>query len=116
MKTLTLLLTLTLFVGTLVADEFAPLFPFMITGDVGGNITDVSAWNDAPAGKHGFIRVEGDKFVNDKGRVLFWGTNTCYSMNFLERAEAEKVAARLARLGFNCVRLHHMDKITVGNR
>jgi len=110
MKTPTLFLVLTLSVGALFADEFAPLFPFVITGDVGGNITDVSAWNDAPAGKHGFIRVEGDTFVNDQGRVLFWGTNTCFSMNFPEKVEAEKVAARFARLGFNCVRLHHMDR------
>jgi len=114
MKTFTTFLALLLLcatsIATLVADDVAPLFPFVITGDVGGNITDVSAWNDAPAGKHGFIRVEGEKFVNDKGRVLFWGTNTCFSMNFPERAEAEKVAARLARFGFNCVRLHHMDR------
>jgi len=60
MKTPTLFLALTLFTGALLADEFAPLFPFVITGDVGGNITDVSAWNDAPAGKHGFI---GDKIT-----------------------------------------------------
>ncbi len=109
MRVPVLFLALTLLAGTLFAEEFAPLFPFVITGDVGGNITDVSAWNDAPAGKHGFIRVEGDKFVNDKGRFLIWGTNTCFSMNFPEHAEAEKVAVRLARLGFNCVRLHHMD-------
>jgi len=31
MKTPTLFLALTLFVGTLFADEFAPLFPFVIT-------------------------------------------------------------------------------------
>jgi hypothetical protein len=91
------------------SNEPAPLFPFVITGDTGGNVTDVSAWNDAPAGKYGFIRVEDGKFFNDNGRFLIWGTNTSFSANFPEHADAEKVAARLARLGFNCLRLHHMD-------
>ncbi|MCL2005278.1 MAG: carbohydrate binding domain-containing protein [Planctomycetaceae bacterium] len=38
-----------------------------------------------------------------------WGTNLCFSANFPEKEQSEKLAARLARLGFNCVRLHHMD-------
>ncbi len=106
----TLFILATIFFSTFaLADEFAPLFPFVISADAPDNIVNISSWNDAPAGKHGFIRVEGDKFMHDKGRFLLWGTNTCFTMNFPEHAEAEQVAARLARFGFNGVRLHHMD-------
>ncbi|MGL4594721.1 MAG: carbohydrate binding domain-containing protein [Thermoguttaceae bacterium] len=90
-------------------DAFAPLFPFPISSEVNDNITNIASWNDVPAGKHGFIRVENGQFVHDAGRFLIWGTNTCFSANFPDKEEAEKVAAQLARLGFNCVRLHHMD-------
>ena len=95
---------------TAVADEdFAPLFPFVISYDAPDNIVNISAWNDAPAGKHGLVRVEDGKFVHDNGRFLVWGTNLCFSANFPDKEQAERMAARLARFGFNCVRLHHMD-------
>ena len=90
-------------------DEFAPLFPFPVSFDVSDSIVNISAWNDAPAGKHGFIRVENGTFVHNQGRFLIWGTNLCFSANFPDKEQAEKVATRLARFGFNCVRLHHMD-------
>ena len=90
-------------------EEFAPLFPFVVSFDAPDNIVNISAWNDAPAGQHGFIRVEDGAFVHDQGRFRIWGTNLCFSANFPEKEQAEKLAARLARFGFNCVRLHHMD-------
>ena len=90
-------------------EEFVPLFPFSISFDAPDNIANISAWNDVPAGKHGFIRIENGTFVHNQGRFLIWGTNLCFSANFPEKEQAEKLAARLARFGFNCVRLHHMD-------
>lgn len=42
-------------------------------------------------------------------RVRFWGVNLSFGGNFPDHAEAELLAARLAKLGFNAVRLHHMD-------
>jgi len=90
-------------------EEFAPLFPFVVSFDAPDNIVNISSWNHAPAGQHGFIRVEDGKFVNDQGRFLIWGTNLCFSANFPDKVQSEKLAARLARFGFNCVRLHHMD-------
>ena len=94
---------------SLANEEFAPLFPFPVSFDAPDNIVNISAWNDAPAGKHGFIRVENGTFVHSQGRFLIWGTNICFTANFPEKEQAEKLAARLARFGFNCVRLHHMD-------
>ncbi|GAB4242652.1 MAG: hypothetical protein Kow00109_18360 [Acidobacteriota bacterium] len=42
-------------------------------------------------------------------RALFWGVNFTFSANFPPHDLAEKVAARLAKLGVNVVRFHHMD-------
>ncbi|MDR3232900.1 MAG: carbohydrate binding domain-containing protein [Planctomycetaceae bacterium] len=93
----------------LCADEFAPLFPFALSADSPKNVTNIADWNDAPAGKYGFIRVENGKFVHNQGRFLIWGTNLAFSANFPDKEQAEKLADRLARFGFNCVRLHHID-------
>ncbi|MDR2642196.1 MAG: carbohydrate binding domain-containing protein [Planctomycetaceae bacterium] len=96
-----------------VAFDFMPLFPFVISPDRRGSITDISSWNESPAGKDGFIRIKDGHFVNDKGRVLFFGTNICYSACFPDKDQAAITAARLASFGFNCVRLHHMDETEI---
>ena len=85
------------------------LFPFVISFDAPDNITNISRKLDAPAGKHGFVRIQDGQFATDKGRIQFWGTNTCYGASFLDREAADRMADRLARFGINCVRLHHMD-------
>ncbi len=85
------------------------LFPFVISFDAPKNITNISAELDAPAGKHGFVRVEDGHFATDAGRIRFWGTNTCFAANFLDHDAVDRMADRLARFGINCVRLHHMD-------
>lgn len=104
----------------LLSDEFAPLFPFVISHDAPDNITNVATWSDAteswrhaPAGKYGIIRAENGRFVHDKGRFLIWGTNLCGSACFPDKESAEQLAVRLARLGFNCVRMHHMDNTEI---
>jgi hypothetical protein len=95
------------FVSTVVADN--ELFPFVISFDAPKNATNIAHQLDAPAGKDGFVRVQDGHFVTDKGRIQFWGTNTCSVTNFLEHDAADRMADRLARFGINCVRLHHMD-------
>lgn len=85
------------------------LFPFVVSFDAPDNATNISSRLDAPAGKNGFIRVENGHFADDKGRVQFWGTNTCFTANFLDKATADRVADRMARFGINCVRMHHLD-------
>ncbi|MDR0703383.1 MAG: carbohydrate binding domain-containing protein [Planctomycetaceae bacterium] len=85
------------------------LFPFVISFDAPKNITNISNQLDVPAGRNGFVRVRDGHFVTDKGRIQFWGTNTCFGANFLDHAAADRMADRLARFGINCVRLHHMD-------
>lgn len=89
--------------------DFAPLFPFVISYDGPDNVTNMSDLLDAPAGKHGFIRIENGHFVNDAGRIYFNGTNLTGSANFPSHDQADLLAGRLARFGINCVRLHYMD-------
>lgn len=90
---------------------FPELFPFSGPSGAERNITNISEWGKKPvhAGTYGSIRTSGAHFITDAGRIRFWGTNLCFSANFPDKESAEKLAARLARFGFNCVRLHHMD-------
>lgn len=89
---------------------------FVFSFEVGGPKDRGSAMNaargllDAPAGKHGFVKVAGDRFVFEDGTpARFWGTNLCLSANFPSKIEAKLLADHIAFLGFNAVRLHHMD-------
>jgi len=74
---------------------------------------DLSYLNETerPAGKRGFIRAEGEKFVFEDGHVArFWGTNlNAYALFSSPRQAVAFHAKRIARLGFNLVRIHHHD-------
>jgi hypothetical protein len=85
------------------------MFPFVISYDAPDNASSMAHLLDAPAGKHGFVRVEDGRFVTDAGPIRFHATNITGPANFPTRAVADKLAGRLARLGINCVRLHFMD-------
>jgi len=85
------------------------MFPFVISFTGENNATDISSIVDAPAGKYGFLRIEGGHFVNDNGRVRLNATNLTASANFPTHEQAERLASRMARFGINCVRLHFMD-------
>ncbi len=69
---------------------------------------DVSFLNrDAADGR---IRVRGRHFVDEQGRrVRFLGTNVTFSAAFPNKANAPALARRMAQVGFNVVRFHHMD-------
>ena len=91
------------------AEVPAPMFPFVISYDAPDNASSVAHLLDAPAGKHGFVRVENGRFATDAGPIRFHATNITGPANFPAREVADKLAGRLARLGINCVRLHFMD-------
>ena len=66
--------------------------------------------DEKPAGKHGFLKVDGRDFVFEDGtKVKFWGTNFNGWGCFLEHDYAEKLAKRLAKTGLNLVRFHQLD-------
>jgi len=65
---------------------------------------------EKPAGKHGFLKAEGDRFVFEDGTEgRFWGT--CFNSGacFPSHKYSEMVARRLAKFGVNMVRTHQMD-------
>jgi hypothetical protein len=92
------------------AARAADMFPFVLPwDDASPSVTNVSAWLDKPAGSAGFVTArEGHLFAGRK-RVRFFGVNMAFGGNFPTHADAEKVAARMAKFGINCVRFHHMD-------
>ncbi|MDR1282998.1 MAG: hypothetical protein LBK99_19575, partial [Opitutaceae bacterium] len=79
-----------------------------------GGVFDFSFLADAPAGKHGPLVTTPSghfEFAGRPGeRVRLWGVNLCFSANYLEPDEAERLAARLAASGYNTVRFHHYDR------
>ena len=89
------------------ADE--AMFPFVPSYDAPMNVVNMSHLLDAPAGSHGRIRVKDGHFMNDLGRVRLHATNLTGPANFPSHEEADRLAARLARFGINCVRLHYFD-------
>jgi hypothetical protein len=86
------------------------LFPFVLPwDDASASATNVSAWLEAPAGRDGFVTVQdGHLFANGK-RFRIFGVNVARGANFPTHGDAEKIAARLAKFGINCVRFHQMD-------
>ena len=78
-----------------------------------GSIVDFSNLLDAPAGKYGFCRVDGEHFEFEARPgipVRFWGTNLTFLANFLSHAETDRMVDRIAAAGMNLVRLHHFDQ------
>ena len=58
--------------------------------------------DEKPAGKHGFCKARGDRFVFEDGTpVRFWGTNLNSGACFPEKDYAPKLAKRLAKIGIN---------------
>ena len=91
----------------------AELFPFVVGYDAADTVANASRWLERPAGKHGFVRAKAGHLVHDKGPIRFWATNLCFDACFPTHEAAQRVAARLASLGVNCVRLHHMDSRSI---
>ena len=88
----------------------AGLFPFVLPwDDASPGITDLGARQRKPAGQEGFVRIQDGHLFVGKERWRIFGVNVAFGANFPSHADAEKVAARMAKFGINCVRFHHMD-------
>jgi hypothetical protein len=106
------LAVIVLLAGALVESAAAgDLYPFpMPWNDTGnGGITDLSAWNDKPAGAKGFVTIANGHLAAGGERLRLLGVNTTFGSNAPTHADADIAARRLARFGVNIVRLHHMD-------
>ena len=76
---------------------------------------DVSFLNneDKPAGRHGFVKAQGDGLVYEDGTpARFWGGNIAAYALFVDKDDIRQQARRIARLGFNLMRIHHHDSMT----
>ena len=110
MKLLPGLFAICLLTPTLAGAAAADLFPFVLPwDDATPSATDVSAWNEKPAGKQGFISVKDGHLSAGEKRFRIFGVNFAFGANFPGKEDAEKIAARMAKFGINCVRFHHMD-------
>ena len=67
--------------------------------------------DDRPAGRRGFIRADGDHLVHGDGTpVRFWGGNLVAGAIFsTPRQNVAQHAHRMARLGYNLMRIHHHE-------
>lgn len=99
---------------TIVADK--DWIPLQVNLDIQpGSALDFSALRlqDPPAGKYGWLLADSDgrfSFEQAPGKpVRFYGVNLCFSAHYLTHEQADRVADRLARLGYNAVRVHHYE-------
>jgi hypothetical protein len=83
-------------------------FPVSYDADAPGAFA-ADGFLDKPAGRDGGVVARDGHFYSGGRRVRFLGVNFCFGANFPTHAEANVVAARLARFGINIVRFHHMD-------
>ncbi len=73
-------------------------------------VLDFSYLLDAPAGKHGFVRVrKGHFYFEDGTRARFLGFNVAARSNTPDHETADKMAERFASMGVNIIRLHAAD-------
>jgi hypothetical protein len=107
MKNLSILMIMLLPFGGLFAQDPEGWFPFQPTNTAEAGIIGMADWLDAPAGKHGILKIDGDDFRFEDGtKIKFWGTNHGNRTCGPEKAEAEKRAEWYAKMGINGVRLH----------
>lgn len=86
------------------------MFPFVLPwDDASSGVANVSGWMDRPAGAAGFVESKDGHLFSGGKRLRFFGVNMAFGANFPTHADADKIAARLAKFGVNCVRFHHMD-------
>ena len=85
-------------------------FPLPFENAPDGSAPDVSFLNDAPLTTNSRLTARDGHFYTKAGkRVRFVGFSIGASSAFPTKADAPIIAARLAKFGVNCVRLHHMD-------
>lgn len=81
-----------------------------------GSALDFSAMGfvEAPAGKHGRVIARPDgqfAFADAPDRAQrFYGVNLCFGAHYVTKEEADRLAERLVRLGYNALRIHHYER------
>ena len=86
-------------------------FPFIIRSIQADSVANYSFLNHKPAGKYGWLKVKNGDFVFENGESIRWfGINLVASRVFDRNThrEIDALAEKLAALGINMVRLHHL--------
>ena len=114
------LLNIACFAATPVFAGSVDWYPFSINEEQMASITDFSGLNHPLGaadrlfvkGAH-FYKVGADRQVDTKDdqRVRLFGISLSGPANFPREEDAPKIAKRLRSLGFNAVRLHHLDSV-----
>lgn len=82
---------------------------------VPGSALDFSGMgrHGAPAGRRGWLIARPDgrfAFEKDPGTPRrFYGVNLCFGAHYIPHDEADRLADRLVRIGYNAVRFHHYE-------
>jgi len=89
----------------------AGLQPFQMPwDDASAGITNLQGWQTEPAGQLGWVRVTPSGHYAVGGEpIRFLGVDVAASFAMPSHPHADAHAARLARFGFNAVRLHHLE-------
>jgi len=96
-----------------VSDWF-PLRPEQVNDLSRPSLFGMEAWQEKPAGKHGFLQMKGDRFEFEDGTpVEFWGVNPLKVDQTVDEEYLARSAAMLERLGVNLVRFHAFGKPNV---
>ena len=85
-----------------------------------GSALDFSGmgFQDAPAGKHGWLRAVGGRFEFEGLPGVgqrFYGVNLCFSANYPDHDMADRLVERFVRCGYNSIRVHHHDGMWAKN-
>lgn len=89
------------------AEETAGWFPFTPKNTSEPGVIGMAGWLDAPAGKHGFVLIDGESLKFEDGTLVkFWGLNNGSGGCAPTKSEADVRAAWYSKFGVNAVRLH----------
>lgn len=108
MKKIIAVLSLVSLVSRAAEDAWFPFPVSVFSDDV--PVFDCSWLNEKPAGTSGWLKVDGERITDAKGKtVRLVGANITAKGNFPEPKEAAAIARHLAQYGVNVLRLHFLD-------
>lgn len=82
-------------------------YPFTGQSIAHSSVLNASSCLDAPAGKHGWLLMDGDNYHFEDGTpAKFWGVNICNMSAFPQMKLANDWSKYLASQGVNAVRFH----------
>ena len=88
---------------------FSQTFPFYLPYSDSSNQTFLPAFQKQPLKDGEFISIDKGSFTLNNQIIKFWGSNLVANGAFPAHSDADYAAARMRKMGFNLMRLHHMD-------